>query len=257
MRGRLSPPRNADHTSILASDGRGVSTTAQVDSLHRLAKHAIDSGRAASVADAEAMLQQYCLSVEIDGSQASDPVAQATLLTLVAVARRVFLGGVRVRGALGAELVVPLPFGRTLSEATRTLGARLGASAGGTPTVVVGGGPVRRRDGFFVRTAAAGWRGGVLPAGSELEPEPGPAVPLAGMLAGALAVSEAFFFVSGCVPVAGHRAVGLSLWRPDPGVDWLLDACGEKDLTYLPSRLWLIGLGACSPLVGSRCVAAS
>ncbi|EQD31201.1 UBA/ThiF-type NAD/FAD binding fold containing protein, partial [mine drainage metagenome] len=63
------------------------------------------------------------------------------------------------------------------------------------------------------------------------------------MLAGALAVNEAFLYVNGGVPAAGKRALGLSLWRPGMEVDWLQSDESEPVLTYLPSRLWLIGLG--------------
>ena len=66
---------------------------------------------------------------------------------------------------------------------------------------------------------------------------------LAPMLAAALAVNEAFLFVSGHSVVAGRRAVGLSLWNPAPTCDWLAGACAEPALSLLPSRLWLIGLG--------------
>ena len=66
---------------------------------------------------------------------------------------------------------------------------------------------------------------------------------LAPMLAAALAVNEAFLFVSGHAAVAGRRPVGLSLWNPAPACDWLADAGTEPALSLLPSRLWLIGLG--------------
>jgi len=68
-------------------------------------------------------------------------------------------------------------------------------------------------------------------------------MPLAAMLAAALAINEAFLFVNGGVPAAGRRAVGLSLWRPQATANWLEADPGEPRLTYLPSRLWLIGLG--------------
>ena len=45
------------------------------------------------------------------------------------------------------------------------------------------------------------------------------------------------------MPAAGRRALGLSLWRPGPEADWLQPDESEPPLTYLPSRLWLIGLG--------------
>jgi hypothetical protein len=41
--------------------------------------------------------------------------------------------------------------------------------------------------------------------------------------------------------MAGRRPSGLSLWRP--GADWLTDDATEPALAFLPSRLWIIGLG--------------
>jgi hypothetical protein len=71
----------------------------------------------------------------------------------------------------------------------------------------------------------------------------GEAMPLAAVLAVALGVNEAFLFVRRETGAAGRRAVGLSLWRPDPGFDWLGEPGDEPALGLLPSRLWLIGLG--------------
>jgi hypothetical protein len=213
------------------------------DSLHRLVKHAIDSGTAASVAEAEALFRGYRLAVEIDASAAHDAVQQAALLTTVVLGRRVFLGGVTVSGALEAPLVLSVPLGRTLAEAVVALGGALEIRGDESPTVIIGGGRGSRRDGFCVRTGASGWRGGILPIHSDLQPAAGAAVPLSGMLAAALAVNEAYLHVSGGMPAAGRRVVGLSLWRPSRDVDWLEADGSEPALTYLPSRLWLIGLG--------------
>ena len=87
------------------------------DSLHRLVKHALDTGAASSVAEAEAMFRRYSLTFTIDTAEARDPLHQAALLTGVALARRVFLGGVAVTGAVNEGLLVPLPLGTTLAEA--------------------------------------------------------------------------------------------------------------------------------------------
>ena len=216
---------------------------APTDSLHRLVKHAIDSGAAHSIADAEAMFRGYRLAVEVGATAAADPVSQAAILTVVALGRRVFLGGVSVAGDLSADLATSLPLGRTLADAVIALGGRSGGFAKNTPTIVIGGGSADRREGFCIRTAAAGWRGGILPIHSELAPAPGSAMPLAGMLSAALAINEAYLFVNGGTPVAGRRVLGLSLWRPGANVDWLEGDSEEPDLAYLPSRLWLIGLG--------------
>lgn len=213
------------------------------ETLHRLVKHAIDSGAAESLAEAEALFRGYRLHIEMPSEHSTDPVQQASLLTAVAVGRRVFLGGVTVSGSLETGLTVPLPFGQTLADAVRALGGQTSDDAGGAPTVVIGGGPTERRVRFCIRTAASGWRGGILPAHADLGPAPGPAMPLAGMLAAALAINEVYLFLNGAAPAAGRRTLGLSLWRPGPEVDWLASDDGEPVLTYLPSRLWLIGLG--------------
>ena len=63
----------------------------------------------------------------------------------------------------------------------------------------------------------------------------------AGVLAGALAVAEAFQFLRGDQPVAGRRGVGLSLWRPE--LSWRDRAASGPAIDRLPSALWLIGLG--------------
>ncbi len=220
-----------------------MTTFSPSDSHHRLVKQAIDSGAANSIAEAEALFRGYRLAIKVDRSMAADPVNQATLLTSVALARRVFLGGVSVEGDLSANLLIPLPLGRTLAEAVTALGGQPGRAFENTPTVVIGGEPGDRHEGFCIRTAAQGWRGGILPIHSELVPAPGPAMPLAGMLSAALAVNEAFLFVNGAAPAAGHRVLGLSLWNPSSDIDWLEEDTSEPSLAYLPSQLWLIGLG--------------
>lgn len=213
------------------------------DSLHRLVKHAIDSGAARSVTAAEALFRGYRLAVELNPGSAADPAQQAALLTTVALGRRVFLGGVTVTGPLDVPMGLAMPFGRTLADAAQALGGKLGDSTGETPTIVIGGGAGERREGFCVRTAMSGWRAGILPIHSELQPDDGGVIPLSGMLAAGLAVNEAYLYVNCGTPAAGRRALGLSLWRPGREIDWLQADEGEPALAYLPSRLWLIGLG--------------
>ena len=213
------------------------------DSLHRLIKHAIDSGAADSIAEAEALFQGYRLRVEIDPADKSDPAQQAALLTTVALGRRVFLGGVAVTGPLETPLLLAMPLGRSLKDAVQALGGVVGDVDRETPTIVIGGGVGDRRSGFCVRTAAAGWRGGIFPVHSELQLCGERGMPLSGMLAAGIAVNEAFLFVNDEMPAAGHRALGLSLWRPCREVNWLQPDESEPELTYLPSHLWLIGLG--------------
>lgn len=209
--------------------------------IHRLAKAMLDSGAAASVVDAEAHLQALRVEYRLDAAEAGSYEHQAALLTGVALARRVFLGGVFVNGELDVPLVAPITVGQTLGEAVCELGAVVGVAGGDAPLVYVGGPARPRSSGFAVRTAGAGWRGGVLPAYSTACPSGAQAMPLAAMLSAALAVNEAFLAVGGNVPAAGKRTVGMSLWAP--GTDDWLRHDGAPDLAFLPSRLWLIGLG--------------
>ena len=213
------------------------------DALHRLVKEALDSGAAQTLGEAEALFRGFRLHFAIGEAEAIDPQHQAALLTGVALARRVFLGGVGVSGALQAELRVPMMLGSTLSQAVTILGATVENHSIGVPLVTIGGGPLNRMDAFHVRTAYAGWRGGILPAHSETTIIEGPSMALSPMLAAALAVNEAFFFVRTGNSAQGRRPLGLSLWNPSPQVDWITDTAGEPELRYLPSRLWLIGLG--------------
>jgi hypothetical protein len=218
-------------------------TFTPADTLHRLVKEALDSGAAASLAEAEAMFRSFDLSFVIGEAEARDPYHQAALLTGVALARRVFLGGVWVSGALATPLAVPLPLGATLAEAVIALGGKIRDQVMGGPLVTIGGGPRPRSQGFHIRTVHAGWRGGIVPAHAETAPTDGVPMPLSPMLAAALAVNEAFFFARTGNSAVGRRPVGLSLWNPLSQVDWLTETAGEPELRYLPARLWLIGLG--------------
>jgi hypothetical protein len=85
-----------------------------------------------------------------------------------------------------------------------------------------------------------GWRGGAAPVSANVRLSDDDSNPLAPAVAAAAAAAEIFTWYAGDHPMAGRRAAGLSLWRP--GADWLA-AADEPALAYLPSRLWLIGMG--------------
>ena len=220
-----------------------MSSFTPAETLHRLVKEALDSGAVGSLAEAVSMFRGFVLGIQIDEREARDPQNQIALLTAVAMAKRVFLGGVWVSGALDTPLLAPLPLGARLTEAIVALGGIIGDEPPNTPHVRIGGEPKPRSSGFHVRTAHAGWRGGILPAHSALKPNDGSPMPLAPMLAAALAINEAFLFARTGNTAFGLQPVGMSLWNPSSKIEWLTDAGGEPELRYLPSRLWLIGLG--------------
>ena len=97
----------------------------RADTLHRLVKEAVDSGAASSLAEADAMFRGFRLGFVIADSESNDPAHQAALLTGVALARRVFLGGVSVSGALSAPLTIPFPMCATIGEAVVNLGGSI------------------------------------------------------------------------------------------------------------------------------------
>jgi hypothetical protein len=214
------------------------------DRLHRLIKEPLDRGTARSLEEAEALFRRFRLELEISAADALSATHQASLLTAVTLARRVFLGGVTVCLKVDAPRLVPLPLPRTLGAAVEALGARVSHEAvnNAVPRIVIGGGPRRRSAQFEVRTSTRGWRGGIVPIESP-EDSPTPCMPLAAMLAAALAINEAFLYVRAENAAAGRRSLGLSLWNPQPNGAWLRADVDEPTLELLPSRLWLLGLG--------------
>ena len=212
------------------------------DRLHRLVKLAMDTGEAASVADAQKLFAGYRLAVAAGADTGQSPTRQAALLTIVNVGRRSLLGGIEVEGIADMPLLVPLPPHQTLEEAVIGLGAKVvSKAAADAPLVVVGNGAANAGRPFAVRTTFEGWSGGIVPLEGHMRlGERREFVP-AGVLAGALAVAEVFQHLRGNHPVAGRRQVGFSLWRPE--MDWRDGEAIGPAIVRLPSALWLIGLG--------------
>lgn len=214
------------------------------DELHRLAKRAMDNGTARTREEAEALLRGYRVALVIGAREAADRHHQAALLTAVALGRRVFLGGVSVQGPVDTPLRAPLPLSVTLRDAIAALGGSFDDCDDSTPLVVIGG-PIRKRaERFEVRAVFDGWRGGVVPGHAEgLDVGTSGTMALSPMLAAALAINEAFLHLSGEMPSAGRRFAGLDLWDLERSSDWLFAGDDAPALRFLPSRLWLLGLG--------------
>jgi hypothetical protein len=216
------------------------------DRLSRTVKLAMDSGEATTAEEAQRIFEGYRLRIAVGPDISQSPTRQAALLTAVNVARRCFLGGVEVTGCPAARLLIPWLNCRTVAEAVTDLRGELVEAEGAAsdlPLIVIGDAGTSSYAGdFAVRATFDGWRGGVIPVDErERLPERHEFTP-AGVLAGALAVSEAFQYVRGRNMVAGRRRTGLSLWRPE--ASWLDGAGGrEPALEWLPAKLWLVGLG--------------
>ena len=210
--------------------------------LHRTAKYFMDNGRAASPEAAVELLQTFGLTVQAGPEVAYSAGHQTALLTLVNVAGRTFLGGVEVVGLPDVASVSTLAPNRSLSDAVKELGGRpVPAPSRNWPSAVIGTG-----DGLPNRASAwqltwEGWRGGVTPVRENARLQEDNALAIAPALAAAACAAEAFSFHAGDHPMAGRRSSGMSLWRP--GAEWQSSDATEPRLAYLPSQLWVIGLG--------------
>jgi len=212
------------------------------DRLHRLVKLALDTGEAASIEDAEKLFSRYRLAVMAGADTAVSQTRQAALLTIVNAGRRSLLGGVEVEGIADMPLLLPIAGCSTLAEAVAALGGRgVTETARDAPLVVIGEGAADTAQPFAVRTTFEGWSGGVAPMDTDIRLDERHEFVPAGVLAGALAVAEAFQHLRGSQPAAGRRLMGLSLWRPE--LDWRDGAASGPVVHRLPSALWLIGLG--------------
>lgn len=210
------------------------------DRLNRTVKLALDTGEASSVEEAEQIFAGYRLQIVLGSDVAQKPVLQAALLTAVNCAARTLLGGVTVFGASG-ELKVTLPRYRSLEQALVGLGAVLVSKIEpDVPTLVVGDFDGAEIEPRAIRATFSGWCGGVVPMSSGLRLAEMGAFTPAGVLAGALAVSEVFQRLRGSQPSASRRSIGLDLWQPER--DWL-KAGSAPELERLPASAWLVGMG--------------
>jgi hypothetical protein len=216
--------------------------------LSRVVKMAFDSGEAATPAAAHALFEQYRVRLRVGKSLTDSASLQAALLTVVNVGRRCFLGGIEIDApdaVLDARLRVTIPGLPTLRDALFYFGAR--GQAGGNkpaPEIWVGDPPdAAREHEIAIRATFDGWRGAAVDVNSEHRLEDTTDFIPAAVLAAALSVSEVFQYLRRDTIDAASRDVGLSLWRPEPDVDWRRDDGAPKHFDSFPSQLWLLGLG--------------
>lgn len=213
------------------------------DELHRTAKYFMDSGQASTHAEAMETLKSFTLTVLVGNSIRVSPHEQTALLTLVNLAARTFLGGVKVIGLSYSEAVTPLYAGRQLHEVVVELGGTIAsadAASSGSPIALIGDTAVVPSEAPQWRLTWSGWRGGVVMEKTGYRLDETKAIGLAPVMAAGACVSEVFSYLSQTHILAGKRSSGISLWSPDS--DWLVDIDGPA-LSFLPSSLWLIGLG--------------
>lgn len=219
-------------------------TSLDSESMHRLAKLALDSGEVSSPEEALTLFSRYRLRIHLGAGWAETLAGQTCFLTALNTAARAFLGGVEVFGNLDPVLRVPLFDGCAAHTVVKALGGTVAVEpTTSSPTLVLGRAPAGPSPIFCVRLTWDAWCASIVPLAAN---DGLPCVkdnPLAGVAAAALGVNEAFLHVRGDLPDAGHRAVGISLWNPLAIADWRAGAHRGPPLKYLPSSLWLVGLG--------------
>lgn len=214
------------------------------DSMHRLAKLALDAGEVTTPEAALALFQQYRVRIHLGAGWADTLAGQSCFVTALGTASRAFLGGVEVDGDLTPVLSVPLFAGQPAAQVVRALGGTLlNAPSAHLPSLLIGSGPITPSAAFAIRPTWDGWCAQIAPVDSSHHLVMGDDNSLAGVCAGAMAVSEAFSHVRGDSLEAGHRRIGLSLWNPLAIGDWQSTECHGPRLAYLPNDLWLVGLG--------------
>ena len=210
------------------------------DELHRTTKLEMDEGRARTLDEAHEIIAGYVLQIDVGVGVSESETRQAMLVTAVNAASRAFLGGVRVRLHENGPMGVGWVSGMDMAAAVKAYGGEIIKSLDCEhPTLVIGNVDEQPLGSVVLHATWEGWSGGVVEETKDRLAE-SLEFPLAGMLAAALGVSEAFQNLRGHA-VAGRRSTGLSLWEPQ--CDWRDEPAYGEPCLYLPKRLWLIGLG--------------
>ena len=210
------------------------------DEFHRTIKLELDEGRARTLDEAHDIVAHYVFQIDVGVDVSESETRQAILVTAVNAASRAFLGGVRVRLPDNRLMGVGWARGMDMATAVKTYGGEIVESLECEyPTLVIGKVVEQPPGSIILHTTWQGWSGGVVEEEKDRLAE-SLEFPLAGMLAAAIGVSEAFQHLRGDA-VAGRRSIGLSLWEPQG--DWRDAPAYGKPCLFLPKRLWLIGLG--------------
>ena len=210
------------------------------DTLHRTLKLELDEGHARTVNDADRIVAGYVLQIDAGEGLIESATRQAMLLTAVNAGSRAFLGGVRVRIRQNGPARLRWAAGQCITKTVEEFGGTIVDSFDSEyPTLVIGEVAEKPPGRIVLYATWEGWSGGIVQDDADRLPELSE-FPIAGMLSAALGISEAFQNMRGHA-VAGRRSVGVSLWNPN--WDWHSQPAFGESCVYLPSRLWLVGLG--------------
>ena len=206
------------------------------DEPDRIGKFFADSGRVASFDEADALLQSFAVDVQVGG--ALTDAQQIFLYTFINVAQRCFRGGIFLRGELAAANTVSMFTGDTVADVCRTIGAIVDRAApAGSPCVVIKNSTPTDPDIAFYPTFGHWW-GGLSREPPEHHTE-GSA--LGAVLSAGLITSALFTFFERERAPHCVRTQFVCLWTDC--ADFGAPNSDGPALSYLPSELWLLGLG--------------
>ena len=203
----------------------------------RVSKALIDAGLAPSFADAEARLDAVRVCVSVGDDQARTPAGQAAALTALVTAYKCFGRVSLAIDAVETPLVAPLPIGRVLQDAARTVGATVGRQIPPGATHLVRVGAAKPWEGWSVHCWWDRWLAGTRATSPCASGDS--RLALSGVFAGALAVRQVFAALR-AGPAYRAQDATVSLWEPWSEPD--LTARGPSRFTA-PSDLWMVGLG--------------
>ena len=156
------------------------------DSMHRLAKLALDAGEATTPEAALALFQQYRVRIHLGTGWADTLAGQACFVTALSTASRAFLGRVEVDGDLAPLLRLPLFAGLPTAQVVQQLGGTVvDAPTPHVPSLLIGDGAVPSSATFAIRPTWDGWCAQIAPVGSGGHLTTSDNNPLSGVCAGA------------------------------------------------------------------------
>ncbi len=222
-----------------------METELNIDSTNRLAGFVIEQkpelaekgkeGYLEAVSILNSMKLQLICGDEIKKSKS----LQAALITAVNTGKRAFLGGVNVNIDDNIGFLLPWSKPITLNEVLKELGANLNDKIDECCFALMFGLKAQNRN--SLRLVCNGWQGGVECAGDNIELNNDSDFALGGILAGSLAVALGFLRVTNEKIDSCSKSIGISLWRPD--LNWLDKEAIGPEISYLPQKYWLVGLG--------------
>jgi molybdopterin/thiamine biosynthesis adenylyltransferase len=213
--------------------------------LSRISKLLVDSDEL-SVGEAQSRREQYAVTLRCGPDVGQSRTLQLALLTAASIASRCFPGAVRVvmeeAAACSNIHLRPLIQGSLADALAHLVGSanlRISEQSDASGNVLLFGDTPTLPG--ALRVTFDGWIAQVGPAATFGRMAERPYCALAGVLAGALAVSELFLSFAKLNIEATRRNTGLSLWRPDlPHSD---PAAQGPQVEFLPRELWALGLG--------------